>query len=211
MLFIAVGYSAAYFVRVLSPNPPCNASVLTAQLEAHAAQNDIYESEKLALLTVLDSLAVKLDSLQTTFEESKKTPGTVNFVDSSDFAITEAFIKRYGASSSIKLSVARDHLVHALNALDSLAMCRESVKDAEDVIKAQEDRFEAVLDLVDIQHSQVASLDSGLTKCIESHSVLENKNEELSQKLDKQKTKTSRWRLTAFVSLALNGIQAWLR
>jgi hypothetical protein len=210
MLFIAAGYSAAYFVCV-SKSSTCKKSALTEELEAHVNRNAAYESEKLALLNILDSVALKLDSTQKSLDSIKKKPGKVNFADSTDMSITNAFITHYGASNSTKLSVARDHLIRALNALDSLALCRETVEAAEAVIKTHEEQHEAMLDLADIHHAQVANLDSGLTKCIESHKALESKNGELVQKLEKQETKTSRWRIVAFVSLALNGIQAWLR
>jgi hypothetical protein len=210
MLFIAAGYAAAVLGAWLKSPNSCLDWVKAEELQTYIDRSAAYEAEKAVLLNILDQMADSLEKSKQEYDSLKKAPHTTNYADSTDESISAAFIARYGVSSSTQISVAREHLVNALNSLDSLERCRRLNNDAEEIIKEHEAQHEALLDYVDIQKEQVALLDTGLQKCANSNTFLEQENSKLKEDLKTQKKKTLRARLVAGASITLNVFQTWL-
>jgi hypothetical protein len=210
VLLIAAGYAIAVFIDRSKNKGPCFDWASADELQRYIDRSAAYEEEKAALLVVIDQMADSLAQSKGKYDSLKKAPGKTNYADSTDESVSSAFIAHYGVSTSKEISVARDHLVHALNSLDSLESCRELNPGAESIIEEHEAQHEALLDYVDIQKSQIALLDSGLQKCVNSNTFLEQENSKLKLDLKTQKKKTLKARLVAGVSITLNIFQSWL-
>jgi len=162
----------------------------------------------------LDSAAFhksKADSIQLVLTRIRTAIPRVNFIDSSDFQILKGFDSAFGSGVGRKIPVPRDQLAKALNSIDSLKQSREEIKQMENIIYHLEGNSEKLHEAIDDLEQKSAVLDTALSACIENRYQIKVDNERLQAEVTEQRSAKNRWKAVSFVSMILNGIQAWLR